>query len=99
VLLSLGTGTSLTYITGKNLDWGYAQWARPLVSLMLDGVGGIADYQCKQILCERYCRLAPQFPAGTSIQMDEVKRIPDMISFASGVSIADTAAWLKQNWV
>ncbi len=98
-LLSLGTGTSLTYITGKNLDWGYAQWAKPLVNLMLDGVGGIADYQCKQILGERYYRLAPKFPVGTSIQMDEVKRIPDMISFASTVSIADTAAWLKQNWV
>ncbi len=25
VLLSLGTGTSLTYIPSKNLDWGYAQ--------------------------------------------------------------------------
>ena len=50
VLFSLGTGTSLTYITGKNLDWGYAQWVKPLISLMLDGVGGIADYQCKEIL-------------------------------------------------
>jgi uncharacterized protein len=99
VLLSLGTGTSLTYVTGKNLDWGYAQWARPLVSLMLDGVGGIADYQCKQMLESRYHRLAPVFPVGTSIQMDEVKRIPDMISFAGSVSIAGTAAWLKQNWL
>ena len=99
VLLSLGTGTSLVYIPGRRLDWGFAQWAKPLINLMLDGVSGIADYQCKQMLCERYYRLAPQFPAGTSIQMDEVKRIPDMISFASSVSIAETAAWLKQNWV
>jgi patatin-like phospholipase/acyl hydrolase len=99
VLLSLGTGISLTYITGKNLDWGYAQWAKPLVSLMLDGVGGIADYQCKQILGGQYHRLAPKFPVGVSIQMDEVKRIPDMIAFANSVSITDTASWLKQNWV
>jgi patatin-like phospholipase/acyl hydrolase len=98
ILLSLGTGTSLTYITGKNLDWGYAQWAKPLVNLMLDGVGGIADYQCKQILGSRYCRLAPKFPAGVSIQMDDVKRIPDMISFAGSVPISDTVTWLKQNW-
>lgn len=98
ILLSLGTGTSLTYITGKNLDWGYAQWAKPLVSLMLDGVGGIADYECKQILESRYHRLAPVFPPGVSIQMDDVKRIPDMIAFANSVSIADAATWLKQNW-
>ena len=98
-LLSLGTGTSLTYITGKNLDWGYAQWAKPLVSLMLDGVGGIADYECKQILGSRYHRLAPKFPAGVSIQMDEVKRIPDMIAFAYSLPLADTVTWLKQNWI
>jgi len=99
ILLSLGTGLSLTYITGKNLDWGVAQWAKPLISLMLDGVGGIADYQCKQILGNQYHRLAPKFPVGVSIQMDEVKRIPEMVSFASSVAIDDTAAWLKQNWI
>ena len=97
-LISLGTGTSLTYIKGKNLDWGYAQWVKPLISLMLDGVGGIADYQCKQILGDRYHRLGPTFPPGTSIQMDDVKRIPDMIEFAEHAPIDSTAAWLRQNW-
>ena len=28
VLLSIGTGTSLVYVKGKTLDWGYAQWAK-----------------------------------------------------------------------
>jgi len=28
----------------------------------MDGVGGIADYQCKQILGSRYHHLAPKFP-------------------------------------
>ena len=99
VLLSLGTGTSLTYIKGKNLDWGYAQWARPLLNLMLDGVGGIADYQTRQMLGPKYYRLAPKFPTGVSIQMDDVKRIPDMIAFANNVSISGAAAWLKKNWI
>ena len=98
VLLSLGTGTSLTYIKGKNLDWGYAQWAKPLVNLMLDGVGGIADFQTKQMLGSKYYRLAPKFPTGVSIQMDDVKRIPDMIAFARNVSITEAAAWLRHNW-
>ena len=85
LLLSLGTGTSLQYIKGKSHDWGYAQWVRPLIDLMLDGTAGIADYQCRQILGERYHRLAPLFPAGTSVSMDDVKKIPYMIQFAEKV--------------
>ncbi|MCD4748377.1 MAG: hypothetical protein K8R59_03295 [Thermoanaerobaculales bacterium] len=36
-LLSLGTGASPFHIKGKRHDWGYAQWIKPLISLMLDG--------------------------------------------------------------
>ena len=61
-LLSIGTGKSLVRIEGKNLDWGYAQWARPIIDMMLDGVMGVADYQCRQILGGNYFRLAPVFP-------------------------------------
>lgn len=98
VLLSLGTGTPLTYIQGRSLDWGYAQWAKPLVNLMLDGTAGIADYQCRQILGQRYCRLAPVFPPGVSIPMDAVKRVPDMVQFASAVDLSATVQWLKDHW-
>ncbi len=41
-LLSLGTGHSLQHLEGDSLDWGYVQWVRPLIDLMLDGVNGIA---------------------------------------------------------
>lgn len=98
VLLSLGTGTSLTYITGEYLDWGYAQWAKPLVSLMLDGVAGIADYQCSQLLGSAYHRLAPVFPPPTIIPMDAVDRIPQMIAFAGQVALGPTIEWLKAHW-
>ena len=98
VLLSVGTGTNLHHIPRKTLDWGYAQWARPLVTLMLDGVAGIADYQCRQILGERYHRLAPVFPKGTTYAMDDVAHVTDMHVFASGVDLAATAAWLINHW-
>jgi len=97
-LLSLGTGINLEYIKEKSVDWGYAQWAKPLVSLMLDGLSGIADYQCKQILSERYHRLAPVFPEGLKIDMDAVDKIEDMIQFANGVSIDQTVRWIKSEW-
>jgi patatin-like phospholipase/acyl hydrolase len=98
LLLSLGTGTSLQYIKGKSHDWGYAQWVKPLVNLMLDGTAGIADYQCKQMLGERYHRLAPVFPAGTTVPMDAVDKIPYMIEFAEALPIDRTIEWLKRTW-
>jgi patatin-like phospholipase/acyl hydrolase len=99
VLLSLGTGTSLTYITGECRDWGYAQWIKPLVTLMLDGVAGIADYQCKQLLDLAYHRLAPVFPPPMNIPMDGVDRVPEMIAFAEHqVALEPTIDWLKTHW-
>jgi len=98
-LLSLGTGTSLVYIPDQRLDWGYAQWVQPLISLMLDGVAGIADYQCHKLLAERYHRLAPVFPPGVSLPLDAVKRIPDMIQFAESVDLSATVKWLRKHWM
>ncbi len=98
LLLSLGTGTSLQYIKGKSHDWGYGQWGKPLISLMLDGTAGIADYQCRQILRDRYHRLAPVFPVGVTIPMDAVAKIPYMIEFAETLPIEDTINWLKNTW-
>ena len=98
LLLSLGTGTSLQYIRGKSHYWGYAQWVKPLIDLMLDGTAGIADYQCRQILGSRYHRLAPVFPVGVTVPMDDVGKIPYMTEFAEVLAIDDTITWLKQTW-
>lgn len=98
VLLSLGTGMSLQYVKGPSHDWGYVQWVKPLINLMLDGTAGIADYQCRQILDGRYHRLAPVFPPGITVDMDDVKKIPYMIEFAQSVPIESTVAWLKEHW-
>lgn len=98
VLLSLGTGTSLNYIKGAVHNWGYVQWIKPLVSIMLDGTAGIADYQCRQLLADRYHRLAPVFPRGMSIPMDGVDRIPYMVDFAETLDLTETIDWLKTVW-
>jgi len=98
VLFSLGTGTSLTYITGERHNWGYIQWVKPLIDLMLDGVAGIADYQCKQLLDRAYHRLAPVFPPPMNIPMDGVDQVPEMIDFAGKVDLGPTIEWLKTYW-
>jgi patatin-like phospholipase/acyl hydrolase len=99
VVLSLGTGTTLQYIAGRTHDWGYAQWVKPLITLMLDGSTGIADYQCRQILRDRYHRLAPLFPPGTAVPLDGAKKIPYLLEFAETVALDETVAWLERFWV
>lgn len=98
VLFSMGTGTSLYYIKGRSHDWGYAQWVKPLISLMLDGTAGIAHYQCFQMLHSKYHRLAPVFPEEVSVPMDDIDKIPYMIEFAESVPLDTTIGWLQQHW-
>ena len=99
VLLSLGTGMSLTYLEGRNLDWGMGQWVKPLISILMDGISGIADFQCSKLLKEKYHRLAPVFPPGVKIDMDAVEHISLMIDFANDLDISETVKWIKQSWL
>lgn len=101
-LLSLGTGRNLSFLKGRRLDWGLAQWAKPLVSLLLDASMGIADYQCRQILKHTYQRIAPVFPPNKNIKMDDWKRSQELIDFGNASTLtdawsgADVVAWLKR---
>ena len=97
-LLSLGTGNSLTYVKGQSLDWGLAQWVKPLIGLMMDGVAGIAHFQCQQLLGARYHRLAPDFAPDVNIPLDAVKRVSELVDFASALDLSDTLEWLEQSW-
>lgn len=101
-LLSLGTGTNLSFIKGRTLDWGLAQWAKPLVNLLLDASTGVADFQCRHILKDTYQRIAPVFPSDTNIKLDEWQRSQELIEFGNGAALADSwsgadvVAWLRQ---
>jgi uncharacterized protein len=94
-LLSLGTGASLQYIDGTNHDWGDAQWIKPILNVMMDGSVGVADFQCQQLLGNRYCRVEPVFPADKSFPMDDVSKVVDLIELAQQFDLTSTIAWLK----
>ncbi len=98
LLFSLGTGLNRKYIEGKTKDWGYVQWVKPLLSIMLEGTAGIADYQCHQMLREQYRRVEPIFPAGTTIPLDDVSQIPYLIEFTETWPLDQTIDWLRQTW-
>jgi patatin-like phospholipase/acyl hydrolase len=64
VLLSLGTGNMPRFIDEENLDWGWFQWAvqdskKWIIEVMMDGSVELVNYQCKQILNQRFYRCNP----------------------------------------
>jgi patatin-like phospholipase/acyl hydrolase len=76
-LLSLSTGGYPRYLTTEDADWGWTQWARPLVDIMLEGNVGVADYQCERVLKPgRYCRIAPRLI--DPISLDSLDKIPEL---------------------
>jgi hypothetical protein len=95
-LLSAGTGFNPKYLTADNDDWGLVQWAPHLVSLMLEGSVGLADYQCRQLLGTRYLRVNPVLPV--SIGLDGVDQIPLMKTLATQIDLSDAVTWLKKNF-
>ncbi len=51
LLVSLGTGVATKRIDyGRAKDWGKGSWAKPVISVMMDGVADAVDYQLRQIL-------------------------------------------------
>jgi len=97
VLLSLGTGIAQSYIEGEALDWGITQWSRHLIGMLLEGVSGVADYQCQQLLGERYNRLQVELEA--PIALDDPSELPTMQRIAMEQPLDEASDWLRQHWL
>jgi patatin-like phospholipase/acyl hydrolase len=95
-LLSLGTGFNPKFMTANDEDWGLLQWAPHLISLILEGSSGLVDYQCRQLLANKYLRINPILPL--EIGLDGVDQIPLMKSLASQFDLGDSIPWVKRNF-
>jgi patatin-like phospholipase/acyl hydrolase len=95
-LLSIGTGQALHYIKGQRNDWGYAQWAKPIITLMMDGSMGVIDYQCRQILGENYRRISPILP--DPIDLNDWRKRDELVGFAQTVKLDGIITWLGEHW-
>lgn len=92
-LLSIGTGVSSKYISQKDADWGLVQWAPHLVSMMIEGGVGLAEYQCRQMLGERFLRINPALPG--SVGLDDVSQIPLLQEIGQLADLGPALGWLK----
>ncbi|MEM7517924.1 MAG: hypothetical protein AAF368_13495, partial [Planctomycetota bacterium] len=97
LLMSIGTGAEPKYIKGKRHDWGWGQWARPLVSIMISGSMGIADYQCEQILGDRYIRVNPYLKRGVDLDDASEKTLDFLQESAQRVKIETVTQWLDDS--
>jgi len=94
ILLSVGTGHNPRYLEVEEEDWGLAQWAPVLVHLVMEGSSGLADYQCQQLLGDRYLRINPLLPA--PIGMDRVDKIPVLETIAQQADLKEAIDWIKR---
>lgn len=92
-LLSVGTGRNAQFLTTEDADWGWAQWAPRIIAIVLDGASGVADYECRQLLGQRYHRLNPLLPE--RIDLDDVDKLPRLKEIAARVVLDATLDWLR----
>lgn len=86
VILSVSAGFNATFIEGDRLDWGYKQWASYLFPMLMDGMVGIPDYVCDQLLPKRYARVHPFLPE--DVALDDADRVDDLIEWANDVDLS-----------
>jgi patatin-like phospholipase/acyl hydrolase len=76
VILSLGTGTNEAHYQHSNVkDWGLAEWASPMLSIMMSGASESVDYQLEAIFDaierpQQYVRINPELTVNVDGSMD-----------------------------
>jgi uncharacterized protein len=95
-MLSLGTGTVDHYLPGDRYDWSLARWLPSMLYLMRDGNLRLAEYQCRLLLGERYCRLSPRLQR--TIASDQWACWDELEQIGQEADISATVAWLQAVW-
>ncbi|RCX09584.1 patatin-like phospholipase/acyl hydrolase [Anaerobacterium chartisolvens] len=97
-LLSFGTGFNPSCIK-HDVKWGAAEWLNPmgnppipLLSILMDGVMEVDDYNCRQILGEdKYCRA--NIRLDKSFSMDNWKDVDYLIECAESFPLKNPQEW------
>ena len=96
-LLSVGTGGFPKFLTTQDADWGWTQWARPLVDIMLEGSLEVAHYQCKSILGKRYHRIAARL--NKPVGLDSLESIPELEQVGQIYDLDEAVQFVKTYFV
>jgi len=97
-LLSISTGANAHQINDPNGDWGLLKWAPKLIDVMMEGAANIADYQCRQLLGDRYQRIKFNLPK--PFHMDDTSKLSEMVALGNNEELWEASSiygWIK-NW-
>jgi patatin-like phospholipase/acyl hydrolase len=96
-LLSLGVGLTPKTISSMFGNFGLLGWGIRLIELVGAGSVGVPDYQCRQLLGDRYLRIDPVYTQ--NIGIDDANGIDALIAMADNVDLAPYLKWIDDNWM
>jgi len=85
-LLSVGPGTKPEFLTQRDTDWGIGEWNFKMLDLLFDGGSGLADYQCRQLIGDRY------------LCLDDVGRVDLLLGLADACDLQPALDWIDGQW-
>lgn len=97
VLLSIGTGIKSQYDTATSASRGLLGWGFKLLQIIFFGNIGVADYQCRQLLGERYHRVNIELPA--ALALDESGKMQELLSLANSIDLTEALNWIDKYWI
>ena len=107
-LLSVGTGLNQRYLPQEDADWGLRQWAIqfqprqhrwytvPLIYMMWEGSVDLANYQCRQLLGDRFHRLDALLPQ--LVDIDGVGQMELLNDVANQMARNRALQWLDAHF-
>ncbi len=98
-VLSLGTGITPRFVSGRRRDWPLSEWVENgLLEMMLDGMTESTHRQAEALLGEAYQRVNAPLPPGEPFSLDAAPRLGDLLECARQADLCATLDWLERHW-
>jgi patatin-like phospholipase/acyl hydrolase len=98
-LLSIGTGSVSKSIQKNNVNWGAIQWGSHIIDIFMQGVADVPTYMCHALLQDHFHRLNSVYDDGKLPEMDEFKRVSELMALGESMDLGPTEKWIENNWM
>lgn len=95
-VLRVSTGRLPKHLRKEFDAWGIIKWGKPLLEIMTSAASDLANYQCKELLEDRYFSIDPLLPR--SIGLDDVSAIPELVPDDNTIDEAALDRFVTDHW-
>ena len=95
-VLRVGTGRLPKHLHKEFDAWGILKWGKPILEILTSAASGLANYQCKELLDDRYFSIDPLLPR--NIGLDEVSAIPELVPRPGDIDTAALSQFMAASW-